>query len=163
MGKMSENANRQLRHIQLEINDDSYQHLRHFVDQYFCYTKGYVRKTGSPNWDAIVWKEYVSLAAKEETNRKEVVKEHVVPLKRITEELRKLAIKKEFDVNIEEIKAILDELLIFATITKEEDKRLRSLGLTSKMPEEYDLTGSEIYNNHFARYVVAGIHVEYVD
>lgn len=39
-------AKLELKHIQLEIISKRGQLLRHFVGQYFCYKKGYIKK----NW-----------------------------------------------------------------------------------------------------------------
>ncbi len=151
-------AELELKHIQIELENNRYQHLRHFVDQYFCYKNGYVKKTGTANWEGIVWNENVSLNAKSENNRKKVVKEHVIPLKRITQELEKLVESKK--TKLEEIAECLDRLVVFATITKDEDKRLREAKLHSKMPSAYDQVGHELYKDPFARYKVVGIQYE---
>jgi hypothetical protein len=148
----------ELKHIQIELENGRYQHMRHFVDQYFCYKNDYVKKTGTANWESIVWNETVSLKAKVEEDRKKVVKEHVVPLKRITQELAKLAESK--NTSLISIAKCLDKLTVFGTITKEEDKLLRDNRLHSSMPEEYDLKDHALYKNPHARYIVSGILYE---
>ena len=148
----------ELKHIQIELINFRYQHLRHFVDQYFCYKHGYVKKTGTADWEGIVWNETVSLEAKLENNRKNVVKEHVIPLKRITQELVQLA--ESNITSLKDIAECLDKLVVFATITKEEDKRLRDQKLNSKMPAGYDLEGDPLYKDPYARYKVTGIEYE---
>ncbi len=155
---MNKNAEIELRHIQLELENNRSQHLRHFVDQYFCYKNDYVKRTGAANWEAIVWNETVSIKAKNTTNRKEVVKEHVIPLKRITQELEKLS--ELNNTSLEAIARCLDELTIFATITKDEDKSLREEKLNSKMPPEYDEEGHELFHDPYARYKKVGIEYE---
>ena len=71
----------ELKHIQIELKNNRYQHLRNFIDQYFCYKNGYIKRTGNADWEGMVWNETVSLKAKNEPNRKKVVKEHVIPQK----------------------------------------------------------------------------------
>lgn len=142
----------ELKHIQLELESGRGQHLRHFVDQYFCYKNGYVKKTGRADWEAIVWRENVSRAASRTTIRTDVVKEHVIPMKRIRKDLLALS-----DTTIDSIEKYLDEHLILSTITKEEDSLLRMNKLTSSMPPEYDNPSHRLFRDKFARYKVAGI------
>lgn len=152
------NAEIELKHIQIELENGRFQHLRHFVDQYFCYKNGYVKKTGTADWEGIVWNETVSVKAKKERNRKNVVKEHLIPLKRITEELKKLS--KSGKISLKDIGQCLNDYVTFATITKEEDKLLRENKLHSKMPPEYDLIGHQYYKDPYARYKIIGIKYE---
>lgn len=154
-----DNCTIELKHIKLEIDHGRHRHMRHFVDQYYCYKKGYVNSSGNPDWEKILWNsgEIVSKSAQEETDRKNVVKEHVVPLKRIVTELMKLS--KGGPVSITDIEECIGEYLVFATITKSEDKKLRERGLTSKMPSEFDDPSSQLFQDKFARYKVAGIEL----
>lgn len=143
----------ELKHIQLELNNKRSQHLRHFVDQYFCYKNGYVNKNGKAKWNLILWNEWVSEDASKISDKKLVVKEHTVPLKVITDKLKKLG----SNCTIEQIKSVIDVFLLFATITKEEDKRLSSLGFKQKMPNEFYLENHKLFGDIFARYKVAEI------
>ena len=152
---MIKNVEIELKHIQLELNNNRTQHLRHFIDQYFCYKHGYVNKSGKAKWDDIFWNETVSIAASKTRTKGDVVKEHVVPLKHITSELVKLV--KPEGVSLVEIADCLDELLHFATITKEEDKLLRQAKLHSRMPDEYFQKNSALYKDVFARYKIVNI------
>lgn len=148
----------ELKHIQLELKNGRSQHMRHFVDQYFCYNKGYVNNKIKAKWDLIFWKEWVSLKAEKISDKKLVVKEHVVPLKVITEKLNKL----NQDCTIKEIKDVLDKYLHFATITKSEDKKLNSSGFKQKMPKEFDDLKHDLHDDIFARYKVVGIEYKKV-
>ena len=147
----------ELQHIKLELDNERSQHLRHFIDQYYCYKNGYLRSTGTPDWEQVVWgkNEAVSEGAAITKDRKAVVKEHVIPLKRIREELKKLA--KAQKTELEDIRLCIDKHLLYATITKIEDQKLRDLKLTSKMPREFDDPNSDLYQDIFARYKKAGI------
>ena len=82
--------------------------------------------------------------------------EHVVSVKVIYKMLLKLKVR-----SVKNIFAMLVKYCIRATIKKEENKALDAAGLKSEMPEEFwTLTeGYEyLYENPFARYIVAGIY-----
>ena len=145
----------ELMHIQLELNNSRTQHFRHFVDQFYCYKHGYINKSGKANWDSILWKDYVSKAAKKTKEKSAVTKEHVFPLILITKKLQDQAI--ESPISLRQIESTIDQFLIFATITKEEDAKLRSLRLTKSMPNEYFNKKSDLYEDIFARYKIAKI------
>lgn len=152
------NFNIELEHIQLEIKHQRGQHLRHFIDQYFCYKKGYVTKSGKPAWKKIFWNECVSVEA--EKNGGKVVKEHIVPISVIKDMLLKLGP----NATIKDIQKILDDFVMFATITKEENETLNNVGLKSKMPDTcYDKNSSLKKGfDKFARYTKTNIQIEKV-
>lgn len=161
---MNNNTLIELKHIQLELSHSRTQHMRHFIDQYFCYSRGYISRTGRANWGAIFFKENVSLKAlkvKETSDdpKKEVTKEHVVPLIYIVEKLNELGP----EASLQSIKEILDTYIIFATITKEEDKALRDAKLNSTMPEEFYVPEDPLSNDLFARYKKVGIETVRVE
>ncbi|MFT6908475.1 MAG: hypothetical protein ACJAS1_005177 [Oleiphilaceae bacterium] len=149
----------ELRHIKLELDNNRFQHLRHFVDQYYCYKNGYIKRTGTADWEKIVWgeNEAISEGATKTQDRKLVVKEHIVPLKRITEELKKLVVNSTTEIH--HIQECIEKYLFYATISKEEDKKLRNLKLTSKMPDEFDDSSHELFQDIYARYKLAGINL----
>ena len=150
------NTEIELRHIQLEIKNQRGQHLRHFVDQWFCYKHGYVNSNGRAKWSNIRWKEYVSKDG-DSTRDKDLTieKEHIVPLKVITKKLLELG----KDVTIKQIELLLEEWLMFSTITHVEDKILNSNGVREKMPDEFYDENHELYGDKFARYKVCGIEI----
>ena len=154
-------AELELKHIQLELQHNRYQHLRHFVDQYYCYRHGIVKRTGRANWEGVVWKGIVSVSARLESDRKRVVKEHVVPLKVIEDKLRELVQKQR--ISLEDIAFILKKFTHFGTITKEEDEKLRKVGLSRSMPPGFFKKGHRYYNDILARYKEAGIQLEPID
>ena len=150
-----DNATLELKHIELELINNRTQHLRHFVDQYYCYSHGYINKNGGADWSRIFWDGYVSEEASLTEDKKMVVKEHVVPLKIITGMLFKLVSQKK--VSTDAIQAILDKYLLFATITKDEDKRIRKNKLNSNMPECF-IDGDCIqHTDLFCRYIHSNI------
>lgn len=88
-------------------------------------------------------------------NKSLVVKEHVIPLNIIVSFLSKIPIN---ELSTLKVKEILDSLLIYATITKEEDSKLNEVGLRNKMPDEYK-TIEELKANAFERYKTAKIEL----
>ena len=55
----------ELEHIRLELihrrtkNVNVINHLRHFVDQWFCYKHGYITNGNRAAWGKIIFKEYI--------------------------------------------------------------------------------------------------------
>lgn len=143
------NANIELEHIQLELKYNRFHHLRAFVDQYYCYCKGHVTKSGKAKWSDILWSGNTSKLASKTRDPKAVVKEHVIPLNVITDKLKTLA--RDNKTSKFDIKNVLDKYIIFATITKEEDALLREAKLTSTMPDDWN--GKDLW----ARYKKVGI------
>jgi len=151
----NKNAIIELKHIELELRNSRTQHFRHFIDQYYCYKHNHVKASGKANWEGMVWKGFVSIEASKISNRKDVVKEHVIPLKVITKILLEHSRNSEFST--ESIAKILDTYLIFATISQREDKLLRDAKLTSAMPVGFWEQGHALHNDPFARYKEVGI------
>jgi len=154
----AKNAELELQHIELELRNERAQHLRHFVDQYYCYKHGFVNRNGHANWEAIVWKGLVSVEARGLGDRKKVVKEHVVPLKVVRGLLIELATTG--NLSCTSIASLLDLHVRFATISKREDQLLRRAGLTSKMPEGFRAVGHPLYGDPLARYRALNIVLE---
>ena len=142
----------ELSHIQLELTYRRKQHMRHFIDQYYCYQNGFVNRNNNADWNQIFWNGYASegALALNHRNNSEVIKEHIIPMKVIVDELY-TAIPSD-KIEISEIKKILDSLLVYATITKEEDTILSKAGFKSKLP-----SNTNPYKNPFARYEEVGI------
>lgn len=153
-----EYAELELRHIQLELEHHRYHHLRHFVDPYYCYRHGIVKRTGRANFEGVMWQGIVSLAARRETDRRAVVKEHVVPLRVIETKLSELVAAGT--TTLDDISRVLEELTHFGTITKAEDALLRQAGLGSSMPVEFWQEGHQYCGDILARYKYVGIELE---
>lgn len=160
MNKLNQNALIELQHIELELKNNRRQHLRHFIDQYYCYKNNHVNRNGNANWESLVWKGWVSKEAKSISDRKDVVKEHVVPISVIT---LLLEYKYTENTSLESIASVLDEYVVFATISKKEDLRLSEKKLTSKMPKGFWVPGDELFYEKFARYMEAEIELEFVE
>ncbi|MDP3777561.1 MULTISPECIES: hypothetical protein [Methylotenera] len=152
------NALIELKHIELELLNGRSHHFRHFVDRYYCYKNGFVNRSGMADWEGMVWHGIVSIEARLLGDRKQVVKEHVVPLRIITQMLTEHAASGDF--SCESIADLLDRYLVFATISKREDALLRQNGLTSQMPEGFYQMGNPLHKNLLARYLAVGIQLE---
>lgn len=153
------NACIEVQHIKLELIHRRSQHMRHFVDQYYCYRNGYINTRGRADWEGMLWIGHVSREASALRERGSVVKEHVVPLRVIVEKLKQLEIQ---DSRIDDaIRAVLDRYVHFATISKSEDERLRNLQLGSKMPDGFTESGHEYHEDLFSRYKAANIELSH--
>jgi hypothetical protein len=159
----------ELEHIRLELlhrrkeNVKVINHLRHFVDQWFCFKNGYITKGNKAAWGKIIFKEYVSegvlkllekyteddLLRMKGKNRLIVDKEHIIPLNLVAKKLLELPTNP----SIAEIETILKENVKYATITKDEDKLLSK----QDMPTEYFDSVHKLYNDCFARYKKIGV------
>jgi len=91
----------------------------------------------------------VSNAAKG-LKRKDVIYEHVVPHSIVMNKLLSLD-----PLTHKNIMSVLEKYFVICAITKEEDKRLNSAGLRSKMPEGWN----EHNDSVFARYETVGISI----
>ena len=159
----------ELEHIRIELiyrraeKVNVINHLRHFVDQWFCYKYGYITNGNRAAWGKIIFQEYVSegvlkllekytkedLLSMKGKNRLIVEKEHIIPLNRITKKILELPTNP----SIEQIEFILIENVKYATITIAEDKLL----LKQDMPSEYFDSNHELFNDCFSRYKIVGI------
>lgn len=157
MNNAKTHARIELLHIQLELLHGRTHHLRHFIDQFYCYKHGYTNRSGKADWGKLLWSGHVSKAAMLTQDKAEVTKEHVVPLKLIGSKLLEKA--QQSSISLREIEDIIDRFLVFATITREEDAQLRRLKLSSAMPEAYFDEASSLHGDVFARYKVAGIEL----
>ena len=142
-------AQLELKHIQLEIQNRlaNPKHLRHFIDQWFCYKNGYVynNKLNNPAWNFINFREYVSPGAlsfiQGNTNgAQKLIKEHIVPVD-VFSKMIFPQIKGKVTLSV--IEKHLSEYLNFAIITDIEDKQL----LKNGMPKGWACGGDP-----FARY-----------
>jgi len=135
------NAKIELEHILVEIQNERYNHLRHFMDSWFCYSNGYVVNKDdvcNPNWDFINYREWVSESALLYLNEftpldktTKIIKEHIVPVKEFEKILKK-------ETSTEGIKEQLKKNLIFAVITNKDEETLNKNGFKEKMPDKWE-------------------------
>lgn len=153
------NADLELQHILLEIESGRAHHLRHFVDQWYCYQHSLVSRYGNADWD-LIFDDYprtrYSVSAQKEQARAASLgnkewwkspskfgREHTIPLQVITDIL--LSLSSRWDSytqqqKLDEIELALKKLLVFSIIADFEDKLLSSNGLKQSMPKAWDAT-----------------------
>lgn len=151
-------SNRGIR-VKLELDNGRQQHLRHFIDQYYCYAaRGvFLTATGRAKWKKIRDTAAYSRAASAlRQDQASLVKEHVVPLNVIGEILTSR--NQHAELSLAEIGRILRHLTHFAIITKAEDRRLREAGLASVMPTP-PLSSFPYFSDIYARYRIAEIEM----
>lgn len=161
---MTNHANSQieLQHILIEIENNRGQHLRHFVDQWYCYTQNLTTSNGNAKWDLILdqppakqpnpypasqnlkypvthYSDKAAAFFKKGTEwwKGGFVKEHTIPLRVVTEIL--LSLKKHWGTlpqkqKIDDIETALEQLVVFSAISSDEDKLLSAKKLKQKMP-----------------------------
>jgi hypothetical protein len=149
------NAEIELEHIAVELRNSRGQHLRHFVDQYYCYKLGVVTRGGRADWESLMGVGVISSAAALVTDRKMLVKEHVVPLSFIRLQLLKMTQQEE--PTHQAIAKVIDKYFVIGAITKVEDAKLRGLKLHRSMPAEFENPSSPMYGDVFSRYRAADI------
>jgi hypothetical protein len=172
---MESQALTRLKHIQLELESNPMgriEDLRRFADTWYCYTHGFVTRSLKADWHKIDFnreltegiveliEEHTISGLKKMKSKLYVKKEHVIPIGVIEQKLLELGNK----VSLEDIAKVLNENLIYATISKAEDAMLRDKNtaggnLSSKMPAEYYDKDHELYGDPFARYKIKGIKI----
>lgn len=152
-------AQLELQHIQLELQHGRTDHFRHFIDQFYCFTNGFVNRNGRAKWSVLHWHGFVSKSARvAAANEQKVFKDHVIPLRAIQEELVELA--AEGTPSLSSISDVLVRLTHFGAITEEENQNLRDAGLNHRMPAGFYDPGSPLHGDLLSRYRVVGIELE---
>jgi hypothetical protein len=178
MESCERNAKVELEHILLELKNGRTQHMRSFIDQYYCFKNGFINKNGGAAWSKINWNRSVSVKAallKDEYEKKimqspndkailiktlnsNITRDHVIPIKFIANELA-FKFKENPKLELDEIAQILDERLFFATILKEENEKITRAGLRDKMPKAFFDKKHQFYNSWKSRYNAVGIAI----
>ena len=146
------NAKIELEHILLELNNGRSHHMRHFIDQYFCYKNGYINRNCGAKWDAIGSNEFVSVTA---MHSNDVTRDHIIPLRCIVIEMKQMNELKSF--TIRSLSEFLDRWVYFGRITKKDNENLCESGLKFTMPYEFYDESHELFGHPLARYEKAKI------
>ena len=146
------NALIELEHIKLELDNKRTRHFRHFVDQYVAYNVGAVSKGGNPKTNSIPG---YRTDNSRYLDKRDLIKEHIVPLKVITDKLVELPVP----VELGDIQVVIEQFVKFAYVTREDDAKLRSKGLNNHMPQSFYNESSHLYQDVFARYKTCGINL----
>jgi hypothetical protein len=127
--------NLELQHIYLEVHAERFHYLRRFLESYYCYQHNLVTKQGKMDWESIFQYAQRSKAASNISNRKQLVREMVLPLPVLIGMLK--ALVRDDEASIENIQQLLDVHFSYVIITREEHLALKKMGLLERMPTTY--------------------------
>lgn len=116
-------------HIYLEVRGQRWQHIERFLLSYFCYREGFVSSKGKPDW------ELARASCPRSSNvhsLKHSTLEPVVPLDVVIGEIKRYW--RDGELTPSSLRRILDSLLRFITIDKQEKSALKNAGLEKAMP-----------------------------
>lgn len=122
----------ELEHIFWEARWQRWENLPRFLLPYYCFSHGYTTKKNKPDWQQAREKGLRSCAANDINN---AVLSAVIPETVIVGEIKSL--EREQNLTRESLTALLSHHLEYCAISKQEQKRLEVLGLSSTMPKEW--------------------------
>lgn len=136
-------------HLWLELSAQRWVMVERFLFNYYCFREGYLSKQGKPDWETARLS-----AAKADgcTSIKHAELEPIVPLTVIIGELKRY--ERDGELNRQSARRVLDSLLDFTVITKQQKQTLRQLGLADSMPKEWYTSATR---DPYARFAIAGI------
>ncbi|MGF1703158.1 hypothetical protein L4D09_22975 [Photobacterium makurazakiensis] len=129
------NANIELQHIYLEAYAERYHSLRQYFEAYYCYRHQLVTRQGKPDWEQIFDVARRTKQAANITDRKQTVRELLLPLSVLTGKLKTLV--RDERLTIEAISQLLDESLEYIILGRQEWQALKQHGWLEAMPPEY--------------------------
>lgn len=139
-------------HIYLEVRAERWQQIERFLFSYFCFREGYTTKNGKPDWESA--RENVPRSIKVES-LKYADLEPIVPLDVIVGEIKRYFRDGELTPSV--LQRILDSLLNYIVITKQEKTALKTSGLLNTMPASWYQSESKI---PYARFESVGINID---
>jgi len=116
-------------HIYLEVKAERWGQLERFLFSYYCYREGFVTSKNKPDWETARAKAPRSTKVQDV---RDSALESVVPLTVVTGEIKRYWRDGELTPN--SLRRILDSLLHYATISKQELTELKKAGLQNAMP-----------------------------
>ncbi|NVD06485.1 hypothetical protein FCU94_06125 [Vibrio sp. JPW-9-11-11] len=119
-------------HIYLEVRAQRWQQIERFLLSYYCYKHGYTNKQGKPDWQLA---RQHSLRSTVLVSLNDSALEPVVPLKVIVGEIKRYW--RDGVLTPSSLKRILDSLLHFVTLSKQELAALKQAGLSHSMPAHW--------------------------
>lgn len=140
-------------HIYLEVRAERWQQIDRFLFSYFCFREGFVTKHGKPDWET-------ARAKAPRSNQVQAIKqsalEPIVPLEVVVGEIKRYA--RDGLLTPTSLKRILDCLLHFVVITKQEQTTLKHAGLMNNMPSTWYQCENK---NPYARFDSVGIKISH--
>ncbi len=126
------NTDIEFEHLMLEINAQRWHMVERFLFSYFCMRENYLSKSGTPDWQK----------ARENCPRSITIKsikhaelEPLVPLAAIVGELKRY--ERDGELSKQAVKRIINSLLHYVVISKQEKNELKNGALQESMPKEW--------------------------
>ncbi|WCP68291.1 hypothetical protein LYZ37_06105 [Vibrio tubiashii] len=116
-------------HIYLEVKAERWTQIERFLFSYYCYREGFVTSKNKPDWET------ARATAPRSSNVQDIrdsALEPVVPPAVVIGEIKRYWRDGELTPN--SLRRILDSLLHYATISKQELTQLKKAGLQNAMP-----------------------------
>ncbi|UUM29569.1 hypothetical protein [Vibrio japonicus] len=125
-------------HIYLEVRAERWQQIDRFLFSYFCFREGYVTKNGKPDWELA--RENAPRSYKVDS-LKNAELEPIVPLEVVIGEIKRYFRDGELTPSV--LRRILDSLLTYTVITRQEKALLRNAALQNAMPISWYKNGDK--------------------
>lgn len=119
-------------HIYLEVRAERWQQIDRFLFSYFCFREGFITKHGKPDWELARASSIRSTSIK---HLKHSELEPIVPLAVIIGEIKRY--QRDGDLTPSVLLRVLNSLLHYAVISKDEKSALRTAGLSDTMPADW--------------------------
>ncbi|OAJ94198.1 hypothetical protein [Vibrio bivalvicida] len=116
-------------HIYLEVKAERWPRLERFLFSYYCYREGFVTSNNKPDWETARAKAPRSFQVQD---IRDSALEPIVPLTVVIGEIKRYWRDGKLTPN--SLRRILDSLLHYATISKQELTELKKAGLQNAMP-----------------------------
>lgn len=138
-------------HIYIEARAERWPLIERFLFSYFCMREGYLSKQGKPDWELA---RSNTIHSKSVTHLKCSELEPLVPLAVIIGEIKRYQRDGELTPSV--LQRILNSLLHYAVISKDEKSALRKAGLLNTMPADwYQSDAKDLYS----RFLKVGIQL----
>lgn len=119
-------------HIYIEAKAERWPLIERFLFSYFCMREGYLSKQGKPDWELARSRSVRSTSV---THLKQSELEPIVPLAVIIGEIKRYQRDGELTPSV--LQRILNSLLHYAVISKDEKSALSTAGLLNIMPADW--------------------------
>ncbi|OAN13038.1 hypothetical protein A3K86_15340 [Photobacterium jeanii] len=156
--QLSSDLELELQHIYLEVNAERYHYLPQFFEAYYCHRHNLVTKQGKVDWEAIFDFAPRSQAARGVSQRKELVREWLLPTSVVVGQLK--ALVRDEELSLTNIQAVLDCALQYVILTRGEAQALKQKGLQTTMPASYYQPSHQDYQKSTARFDKVNIHID---
>lgn len=145
------NTELEFEHLMLEINVQRWHLLERFLFSYFCMRQNYLSKSGCPDWQKA--RDHCP-RSDQVTSSKHAELEPLVPLATIVGEFKRY--ERDGELSRQTVKRILDSLLHYVVISKEEKQKLKEAALHDAMPKEWYRSSDK---DPYSRLAKVSIHI----